>query len=673
MKQYVTTFSWETKKVNTLGIRSDEGVPFSVEWGDGVETQYVGDLTSQTELEGMQLLHCYSADGVATVTIEGPIKALSLTCQHVAIDSTQNPAFEGIYCDCDSIDTSKNPTLKFLWTEGQLTTLNVTHNCLLTELYCWSTQLTALDVSQNAALTNLNCSNNQLTTLNVSQNVALTELYCADNQLTTLDVSQNAALIHLNCSNNQLTALEVSGNNLLTGLNCGENQLTALDVSGNNLLTDLHCWKNQLTALDVSHNVALTTLNCENNQLTALDVSHNVALTTLHCGSNQLTVLDVSHNVALTVLYCSKNQLTALDVSHNNLLKKLGCWENQLTAIDVSRNAVLSLRLHGKNFEYQCKPSDEEAVRKTAMMVDSKILEYAGHSTENLLRLETFHFAFKQFENAPAPSIIKVVGVGGGGSNVVNHIHSKGIEGVSFALCNAEASASEIKNMLSDGTKMVIIVACMGGGTGTSTAPVIAKIAKEMGLSTIGIVSTPFAFEGNPAMSRALKGVEEMKKNADSIFLLNNALLGSVYPGLSVAETFKRADDMLATMVKSIAEIITIDGYQNIDFRDVKTTLENGGVAILNSGFGEGKQRVYKAFNDAINSPLLNNKDVFTAKKILFNIYSGSEKSLQMSELDEIRDFLLKFDKNIHVIFGLAKDESLGDKIKVTVIASGFS
>ncbi|GAP72410.1 cell division protein FtsZ [Candidatus Symbiothrix dinenymphae] len=318
-------------------------------------------------------------------------------------------------------------------------------------------------------------------------------------------------------------------------------------------------------------------------------------------------------------------------------------------------------------------------------------------------------FIFEKVAFTEQPAIIKVIGVGGGGSNAVKHMYDEGIKDVTFALCNtdlqaliksnvpkklqlgqeltdgegagadsevgkkaAEESTLEIQAMLRDGTKMVLITAGMGGGTGTGAAPVVAQIAKGMGILTIGIVTIPFIWEGAPKILSALRGVEEMEKNVDALLIINNELLKTVYPDLDVDETYKRADDVLATAAKSIAEIITIEGTQNLDFADVRTTLKDGNVAIMNNGFGEGEGRVYKAFNDAVNSPLLNNRDVFKAKRILFNICYSSEKRLLMPEMDDIKDYMLKFDKNIHVIWGLSKDESLGDKVKITVLASGY-
>ncbi|GHT38813.1 cell division protein FtsZ [Bacteroidia bacterium] len=315
------------------------------------------------------------------------------------------------------------------------------------------------------------------------------------------------------------------------------------------------------------------------------------------------------------------------------------------------------------------------------------------------------------FDTPPGdqPAIIKVVGVGGGGGNAVKNMYTAEIKNVTFALCNtdrqallksavptklqlgkeltsglgagaipevgrlaAEESIAEIQKMLSDDTKMVLVTAGMGGGTGTGAAPVIARVAKGMGLLTVGIVTIPFLFEGTPKIVGALKGVEEMKKNVDALLVINNELLPSIC-NASVLDAYKKADEVLASAAKSIAEIITIEGYQNLDFADVKTTLENGGIAVMNNGFGSGEERITQAFNEAITSPLLNNNDIFLAKKILFNIYSGKEMPLGIAEMKEVTNFMSKFDKsNIELIWGLANDDDLGEKIKITILASGY-
>ncbi|MDR0834066.1 MAG: cell division protein FtsZ [Candidatus Symbiothrix sp.] len=316
------------------------------------------------------------------------------------------------------------------------------------------------------------------------------------------------------------------------------------------------------------------------------------------------------------------------------------------------------------------------------------------------------------FETAPTdqPAIIKVIGVGGGGGNAVKHMYTEGIKDVTFALCNtdkqvlisssvpvklqlgekltgglgagaepqigkeaAEESIPEIRRMLSDGTKMALITAAMGGGTGTGAAPIVAQVAKEMDLLTIGIVTIPFMFEGAVKIGSALKGAEEMRKNVDALLVINNERLPGIYADLDVKTMFKRADEVLATAAKSIADIITIEGEINVDFADVRTTLKEGGIAVMNNGYGSGEGRVYKALTDALKSPLLNNDNAFQAKKILFYIYSGSQKPLLAPEINDIPVFMSRFeDKNINVIWGLASDDTLGDEVKITVLASGF-
>ena len=302
-------------------------------------------------------------------------------------------------------------------------------------------------------------------------------------------------------------------------------------------------------------------------------------------------------------------------------------------------------------------------------------------------------------------SIIKVVGVGGGGGNAVTQMYNEGIKDITFALCNtdsqammrspipvkvqlgpglgaggkpevaqklAEESIEVIKQMFSDKTEMAFITAGMGGGTGTGASPVLARVAKELGILTVGIVTIPFMFEGLFKIVQALKGVEEIKKNVDALLVINNERLRDIYSDLSLPEAFKKADDTLTIAVRSISEIITIPGYINLDFADVKTILKEGGVAIMSSGTGKGDNRVSQAIENALNSPLLNNNDVFKAKKILLNISFGSILPMRMEEFSEIHDFMAKFDSNIEVIWGTALDETLEEEIKIAILASGY-
>ncbi|MDR0541547.1 MAG: cell division protein FtsZ [Dysgonamonadaceae bacterium] len=302
--------------------------------------------------------------------------------------------------------------------------------------------------------------------------------------------------------------------------------------------------------------------------------------------------------------------------------------------------------------------------------------------------------------------IIKVLGVGGGGGNAVTHMYREGIHDVTFALCNtdsqamlksevpvkvqlgesglgagndpevarqaAENSAESIKKLLSDGTKIVFITAGMGGGNGTGAAPVIAKIAKDMDILTVAIVTIPFLFEGKPKILQALEGVEKLRKNVDALLVINNEKLIEIYGDMDLITGFKKADSTLTTAAKSISELITNPHQINIDFADVKTTLKDGGVAIMNSGFGDGEKRLIKACNDALNSPLLNNTDVFRAQKILFNINYTTQKPVKLSEMEEVRNFMAQFYKEINVIWGQGVDDTLEHEVKVTVLASGF-
>ncbi len=307
-------------------------------------------------------------------------------------------------------------------------------------------------------------------------------------------------------------------------------------------------------------------------------------------------------------------------------------------------------------------------------------------------------------------SIIKVIGVGGGGGNAVNHMYREGIHDVTFVLCNtdaqalndspvpvhlqlgkeglgagnkperakeaAEESIEDVRHMLNDGTKMTFITAGMGGGTGTGAAPVIARESKKMNILTVGIVTIPFRFEGERKIDQALDGVEEMSKHVDALLVINNERLREIYPELTVLDAFGKADDTLSIAAKSIAEIITNHGLINLDFNDVKTVLKDGGVAIMSTGYGEGESRVKKAIDDALNSPLLNDNDIFNAKKILLSINFSSEKNdnqgLMMEEMNDVNDFMTRFGSDFEIKWGLALDPELGKQVKVTILATGF-
>ena len=313
-------------------------------------------------------------------------------------------------------------------------------------------------------------------------------------------------------------------------------------------------------------------------------------------------------------------------------------------------------------------------------------------------------------EEEKGNSIIKVIGVGGGGGNAVNHMYRDGIHDVTFVLCNtdnqalndspvpvhlqlgkeglgagnkperarqaAEETLDDIKNMLSDGTKMAFITAGMGGGTGTGAAPVIARVSKELGILTVGIVTIPFRFEGPKKIDQALDGVEEMAKHVDALLVINNERLREIYPDLAVLDAFAKADDTLSIAAKSMAEIITVHGPINLDFNDVKTVLKDGGVAIMSTGYGKGEGRVKKAIDDALNSPLLNDNDVFNSKKILLSITFSSTNTespgLTMDEMNDVNDFMAKFGEDFELKWGLALDPDLDNTVKVTILATGF-
>ena len=306
-------------------------------------------------------------------------------------------------------------------------------------------------------------------------------------------------------------------------------------------------------------------------------------------------------------------------------------------------------------------------------------------------------------------SIIKVVGVGGGGGNAVGHMFRQGITGVDFAICNTDAQAMEsnpvpvkialgpnltegrgagsipevgkqsciesiedIRKWLSDGTKMLFITAGMGGGTGTGAAPIIAKVAKEMEILTVAIVTLPFKFEGLRRQRKAHEGLEQLKKHVDSILVISNDKMKMTHGNLALSAAFGQADDILTTAAKGIAEIITVPGYINVDFEDVNTVMRNSGVAIMGSAMADGDDRARKAINTAMNSPLLEDNDIRGAQHILLNITSGT-KEVTMDEIGEITEHVQEeAGYGTDLIWGNCKDESLGEKLMITLIATGF-
>ncbi len=313
------------------------------------------------------------------------------------------------------------------------------------------------------------------------------------------------------------------------------------------------------------------------------------------------------------------------------------------------------------------------------------------------------------FEDLPKEDcIIKVIGVGGGGGNAVSHMYRTNNRDVTFVVCNtdsqalsgspvpthlqlgeglgaggkpevarkaAEESEDNIRQLLTDGTKMSFITAGMGGGTGTGAAPVIARVSKQLGILTVGIVTIPFQFEGAVKIDQALDGVEEMAKHVDALLVINNERLRQIYNDLSVLNAFAKADDTLNIAVRSITEIITVHGLINLDFNDVRTVLKDGGVAIMSTGYGEGEGRVKKAIQDALHSPLLNESDVFNSKKILLNITFSEGKDnegLMMEEMNDIHEFMGNFCNDYNIKWGLAVNPEMGKKVKVTILATGF-
>ena len=343
-------------------------------------------------------------------------------------------------------------------------------------------------------------------------------------------------------------------------------------------------------------------------------------------------------------------------------------------------------------------------------MQDSKNIFGAREPGQDIMSTLDQNSGFQDKEKSR--TIIKVMGVGGGGNNAINHMYMQNIEGVSFVVLNtdrqqlnespvpnrvllgpntthglgagnipetakraAEESENEIAQLFDDDTKMVFITAGMGGGTGTGAAPVVARIAHEKGVLTIGIVTIPFLFEGPKKILKALAGADEMGKYVDALLIINNQRLTEIYSDLDFTNAFGKADDTLTTAARSISDLITVRGVINLDFNDVNTTLRNGGAAIISSGYGTGERRVTKAIEDALESPLLKNRDVYGSRKILMNVYfnPNSGSPLLMKELNEIQEFMANFDQEVDVIWGMAFDNTLEDQIKVTVLASGFN
>ncbi len=303
-------------------------------------------------------------------------------------------------------------------------------------------------------------------------------------------------------------------------------------------------------------------------------------------------------------------------------------------------------------------------------------------------------------------SIIKVIGVGGGGCNAVNHMHERGIVGVDFIICNTDMQClddskilhkiqlgenglgagakpengaaatrenlSDILNCLSENTKMVFVTAGMGGGTGTGGAPIVAEECRKRGLLTVGICTTPFEWEGPLRTKAAQDGIEQLKEHVDTLIIISNDKLEEMYSDMDIDEAFVKADDVLSTAAKGIAEIITVGGKVNVDFEDVRTVMENSGVAIMGTGFGSGEGRAIQAVKEALDSPLLNDNNIFGAKKVLLNITYGST-GFKMNEFKEISHYIKQeTGGNAEIIWGKVKDEEMDDTIKIVLIATGF-
>ena len=329
-----------------------------------------------------------------------------------------------------------------------------------------------------------------------------------------------------------------------------------------------------------------------------------------------------------------------------------------------------------------------------------------GENNTNLLKAmeNKIHFNTKK-----EPSIIKVIGVGGGGGNAVNHMFKQGIEGVDFVVCNTDMQALEaspvpvkvqlgstglgagsipevaekaaiesldkLKSVLDSETQMVFITAGMGGGTGTGAAPVIAKYTRELGLLSVGIVTLPFRFEGRRKMLKAEQGIAELRKYVDTLLVISNDKLREQYGDLGLKNAFARADDVLTTAAKGIAELITVHGYVNVDFEDVKTVMKDSGKAIMGSAVKSGEDRAYKAIEEAMQSPLLDDNDITGARNILLYIATGPEEDVTMDEITVITDYIADRcgDNETDVIWGRGFDDNMGESLGVTIIATGFA
>ncbi len=302
-------------------------------------------------------------------------------------------------------------------------------------------------------------------------------------------------------------------------------------------------------------------------------------------------------------------------------------------------------------------------------------------------------------------TIIKVIGVGGGGCNAVNNMQRQGIKDVSFLVCNtdrqvltrsevaaklqlgpglgaggdpeaarkyADESRDRIHEALNDGTQMVFVTATMGGGTGTGASAVVAEEAQKLGILTVGIVTIPFAFEGKKKILKAMTGVAALAQHVDALLIINNEKLVKIYPDFTILNAFKKSDEVVSNAAKAIAEIITVPGYINTDFADVRNTLKNGNVAIMNVGQAGGENRITQAIENALNSPLANANDVRGAKRVLLQFYCSTEHAILMDEFEQINQFVKEVGDDVEVQWGASLDENLGDEVRVTIIATGY-
>ena len=423
--------------------------------------------------------------------------------------------------------------------------------------------------------------------------------------------------------------------------------------------------------------------------------------------------------LAASIRSCS-NTGTLIAFSKRSVLPSAKSWEESVCMIAVfssasiflSSSCILDAKVQKEQEKtFACiEKSSFASLAFLLLLYNYSLFYYLCAQNRNIDKMteDWTPIDFGQTEDT-TKNIIKVIGVGGGGCNAVKNMYSEGIVNVSFAVCNTDSQSlskspvpvkimlgksglgaganpevgrseaqntqEDIKRLLDDGTKMAFVTAGMGGGTGTGAAPVIAGIAKSMGILTVGIITIPFYFEKRKKIVKALQGVEEMRKNVDALLIVNNERLCDVYADseITVKDAFKLADKVLSDATKSISELITVEGTINLDFRDIETTIKSGGGAIMAMGRASGEGRVQNAILNALDSPLLYGSDISNAQRILFNIYTSSKHPIFVREMREIDAFFDELNPDIKVIWGLSDDDSLDEDAKVTILATGLN